>query len=70
MVMITDPLCMQHHGKTRLLHIYEKQRHRSAAQCTGRRSAAQCTVQLISAFVFRYTDSTIPLLSKPEISSL
>ena len=28
------------------------------------------TAQLISAFVFRYIDSTIPLLSKSEISAL
>ena len=28
------------------------------------------TVQLISTFIFRYIDSTIPLLSKSEISSL
>ena len=28
------------------------------------------TAKLISVFVFRYTDSTIPLLPKSEISSL
>ena len=42
--------------KTGFLHM-RKQRRRSAAQ-------------LISAFVFRYTDSTTPLLPKSEISSI
>ena len=46
--------------KTNVLHIYE---NKDADQLRGNREADQ-------RFCFRYIDSTIPLLSKSEISSL
>ena len=48
------------HEKTRLFAYAKTKTHISFA----------VTAKLISAFVFRYIDSTIPLLSKSEISSL
>ena len=44
------------HEKTNVLHM--------------RKQSEAVTAKLISAFVFRYIDSAIPLLSKSEISSL
>ena len=49
-----------HHEKTNVLHIYE---NKDADQLHGNREADQ-------RLCFRYIDSTIPLLSKYEISSL
>ena len=48
--------------KTGFLHM-QKQRHRSASRLRGNREADQ-------RLCFRYTDSTIALLPKSEISSL
>ena len=63
----TEPVCLYpckgiyepRHEKTNILHM-RKQRRRSAC---GGREADQC-------LCFRYIDSTIPLLSKSEISSI
>ena len=49
------------HEKTSILHM-RKQRRRSALQISF--------ADQLRAFVFRYIDSTIPLLSKSKISSL
>ena len=54
--MVVEIIYESPHGKTNNLH-RRKQRRRSAF-----------TVKMISAYVFCYMDSTIPLLSKSEIS--
>ena len=69
-ILISDPTCFlqkeeinkslfeSSHEKTNNLH-----RQNTKAQISA------VTAKLISAFVFRYTDSTIPLFLKSKISS-